>query len=463
MALYIGNLTNVVACQAYKISFLEYSAWMIVPTLFSVATCYLMLRINFRHEKYIPKQLKIPDIDPRSCLVDPCGAIFGMSILALSLLCLIGTSFAHVSVWIVTGPFALIMLARDIWHDARGLYKGPKLTRLKNENNTLDNGLHTEEEREEESRMDREAAVDAYGKGGDTGRIEEGLPLPEVAVPEINIAHPTSLLENEPRMKEQMSQSTLKTTAIGAVSPNAGEKDRVIPYGSPSTPHALLTPATTVATHVVTTDTETDDAQSLAYTVPDSVTPPSTASARAQHEHRSIWMMAFERKMPLLHAIAIRMPWAILPFTFSMFIMVEGLSDSGWIAIFAVWATKLAPNYITATYAIGLVSVLLCNLFNNVPMTILVARILQHPNFVESPLATPEVVKGCLFALVVGSNLGACTTLISSLAGLMWDSVLRSKKSEVGFWNFFKWNMGVMPVVIFVALSVVVVELTVIF
>ena len=157
------------------------------------------------------------------------------------------------------------------------------------------------------------------------------------------------------------------------------------------------------------------------------------------------------------------MPWAILPFTFSMFIMVEGLSDSGWIAIFANRATRLVPNYIAATYAIGFVSVLLCNIFNNVPMTILVVRILQHPNFVNSPLATPEVVKGCLFALVVGSNLGACTTLISSLAGLMWHSVLKNKNSGVGGCNFLKWNMGVMPMVIFTALSVVVIELTVVY
>src|SRR5690554_5443851 len=118
MALYIGNLTNVVACQAYKVSFLEYSAWMLLPCFAAIAACYLMLRINFRDEKYIPKVLKSPDVDPRSCLVDPVGAIFGLAVLASSLICLIGTSFAHVSVWIVTGPFALLAFMRDIWYDS---------------------------------------------------------------------------------------------------------------------------------------------------------------------------------------------------------------------------------------------------------------------------------------------------------------------------------------------------------
>ncbi|KAF9109640.1 hypothetical protein BGX27_007388, partial [Mortierella sp. AM989] len=378
MALYIGNLTNVVACQAYKISFLEYSAWMLLPCFASIAACYVMLRINFRHEKYIPKVLKSPDIDPRSCLVDPIGAVFGLSVLACSLACLIGTSFAHVSVWIVTGPFALLTLARDIWYDSQGKFKGPQAASLVPQENQI--------------------KVNNPGSSGSVNSMEQGLPDTAVTI------HEKQNGDNSPSLASSVSSSSK------------------IQDGN-----VIEIPTTTVTT-----------------------TSPSSFKR---------FSITFERKFPLLHAIAIRMPWAILPFTFCMFIMVEGLSDLGWIAIFANWATKLVPNYIAATYAIGFVSVLLCNIFNNVPMTILVARILQHPNFVNSPVATPEVVKGCLFTLIVGSNLGACTTLISSLAGLMWDSVLRNKNSEVGFWNFFKWNMGVMPVVIFVALSVVVIEL----
>ncbi|KAF9912966.1 hypothetical protein EC991_007580 [Linnemannia zychae] len=399
MALYIGNLTNVVACQAYKISFLEYSAWMLLPCFAAIATCYIMLRINFRHEKYIPKIVKTPNVDPRSCLVDPVGAIFGLSVLACSLICLIGTSFAHVSVWIVTGPFALLTLVRDIWYDSRGNFKPAQVAVT-----TLSDGQEVEENHESHG----------GASGNEESRMEKGLP--ESAVPESSIAIPVSVL---PR-----------------TSVNGNLRD-----GKES-----------VETVIIST------------TLDANTTAPADEGTSTHHQGWSKKLgHKFEQKWPLLHAIAIRMPWAILPFTFSMFIMVEGLSHSGWIGIFAKWATKLVPNYIAATYAIGFISVLLCNIFNNVPMTILVARILQHPNFVNSPLATPEVIKGCLFALIVGSNLGACTTLISSLAGLMWDSVLRSKGSGVGFWSFFRWNMGVMPMVILVTLTVVVIELAVMF
>ncbi|KAG0358308.1 hypothetical protein BGZ54_010483 [Gamsiella multidivaricata] len=457
MALYIGNLTNVVACQAYGVSFLEYSAWMLLPTFASIAACYVMLRINFRKEKYIPKTIKSPDVDPRSCLVDPFGAIFGLAVLSSSLICLIGTSFAHVSVWIVTGPFALLTLTRDIWHDYRGNFKGVPEPKSDAAPGDVQEGAGATELNRKESY----AAAD----GGVEGRIEQGLP--GIAVREQSYVHPVQILGAEDNNGDDDSDSDdddeedqhnqdiaqLDQPPKGPMMASSNEKQDSTGSVSKDRPEEISIPVSS------------DDAPAQQSIL--SPRPTTTTGARTpKHPRRRTIKHAinrFEHRWPLLYAIIIRMPWAILPFTFSMFIMVEGLSNSGWIAIFAGWATNLIPNYIVATYAVGFISVLLCNLFNNVPMTILVARILQHPRFVGSPLATPEVVRGCLFGLIVGSNLGACTTLISSLAGLMWDSVLRSKKSNVGFWGFFRWNMGVMPMVIFIALSVVVIELKVIY
>ncbi|KAG0368258.1 hypothetical protein BGZ54_002352 [Gamsiella multidivaricata] len=418
MALYIGNLTNVVACQAYKISFLEYSAWMLLPCFASIAACYVMLRLNFRGEQYIPSRLQSPNIDPRSCLIDPWGAVFGLSVLACSLICLIGTSFAHVSVWIVTGPFALLTLARDMWYDWQGKFKG----------------LHTMTLTLEDGGAKELNVISKKAEGGTESRLEQGLPVFQ-----------TTITGSD----KSSDGSSTHLGANSAIADTAGRPELEKARSSDS----------------VKVTTESNNVSGLLNNDHAVIAPTANDSNSTEHHPNAIQKFsgAFERRLPLLHAIAIRMPWAILPFTFSMFILVEGLSHTGWIGIFASWATHLVPNYIAATYAIGFISVLLCNIFNNVPMTILVARILQHPEFVNSPLATPEVVKGCLFALIVGSNLGACTTLISSLAGLMWDSVLRNKNAGVGFWGFLRWNMGVMPVVIFVALSVVVAELAVIF
>ncbi|KFH67206.1 hypothetical protein MVEG_07728 [Podila verticillata NRRL 6337] len=428
MALYIGNITNVIACQAYKVSFLEYSAWMLIPCFASVAACYLMLRISFRHEKYIPKYVRIPDVDPRSCLVDPKGAIFGFSVLVCSLACLIGTSFAHVSVWIVTGPFALLTLIRDTWYDYNGNFKGPQAASLVGPSY-----------RSEDADTRAETSLGSDNLVGSDNLAEQGFTS---AVPEKSIVQPVVILDTTVSIQDDGASTLDSEKSKRSVAGSILEKSN--PPHSPQ----LYAPA---QEHP---DAENGNIASLKDSIPTSEQQPHQKAAR---------MGRFERRFPLLHAIAIRMPWAILPFTFSMFVMVEGLSESGWIGIFSNWFTYLVPNYVAAVYAVGFVSVLLCNVFNNVPMTILVARILQHPNFAGSTLATPEVVKGCLFALIVGSNLGACTTLISSLAGLMWDSVLKNKNSSVGFWGFFRWNMGVMPVVIFVALSVVVAELAIVY
>lgn len=426
MALYIGNITNVVACQAYKVSFLEYSAWMLIPCFASIAACYIMLRIVFRHEEYIPKFVRIPDVDPQSCLVDLKGAIFGLAVLTCSLACLIGTSFAHVSVWIVTGPFALLTLFRDIWYDYNGNFKGPQAASL----------ISPFPASEDDTRAEISLGSDNLAEQGFAS-----------AVPEKSIVQPVAILDSAASIQDDGASTLDSRRSSQSITSSIVEKSDLSHSPQPDAAATeQLDAGINIATPKDATHTQEQEPQEARL-------PPSEARKKGRFEHR----------FPLLHAIAIRMPWAILPFTFSMFIMVEGLSESGWISIFATWFTYLVPNYVAAVYAIGFVSVLLCNIFNNVPMTILVARILQHPNFADSSLATPEVVKGCLFALIVGSNLGACTTLISSLAGLMWDSVLKNKNASIGFWGFFKWNMGVMPVVILVALSVVVAEVAIVF
>ncbi|KAF9433067.1 hypothetical protein BGZ76_009926 [Entomortierella beljakovae] len=435
MALYIGNLTNVVACQAFNITFLEYSAWMLIPTFAAIAACYIMLRINFRKEKYIPTILKSPDVDPRSCLADPVGAVFGLCILSCSLICLIGTSFAHVSVWLVTGPFALLSFFRDFWFDWNGKFKGVKTVSLVVPSQDMVNG-------------DDKDVPASYVLTTIESRIEQGLP--EIAIPEISIVQPVQILGSSSHGYDDSAQASTISCA-SSINENEGSRDIKPMYSRDDEGVSKRTSA-----HASPSQMPLEGAETMTVSIPnENAMSTEDPKPRRLKKHKA----KFEGRFPLLYSIVIRMPWSILPFTFSMFILVEGLSHSGWISIFANWATKVIPNYIAATYAIGFISVLLCNIFNNVPMTILMVRVLQHPNFIASPLATPEVQKAALFALVVGSNLGACTTLISSLAGLMWDSVLRSKNSSVGFWQFLRWNIGVMPMVIFVALSVVVIEL----
>ncbi|KAG0238772.1 hypothetical protein BGW42_002638 [Actinomortierella wolfii] len=465
MALYIGNPTNVVASQAYKISFLQYSAWMLLPCLTCVVTCYIMLRIVFRDPKYVPLKITPPEIDPRTCLIDPKGAIYGLCILASSLICLIGTSFAHVSVWIVTGPFALLALCRDIWYDSRR-----RLSDTRSSTETVQNNhSHPQQQREVDLEKNEGAML---GCDGDVSSITEGkakMPeLPEImAEPPPSLATVTDLsyiltptLEDPEKSFESLSGTSSQCSEEGSSS-IASSQEKGTFTGSeirdPDNPTATVLAQQNMGIDTLVKQESCPQSHQEHATIAIDHLPASPKS----------W---FESRWPLLHSIFIRMPWPILPFTFGMFILVEGLSHTGWIGLFATWLSYLVPNYIAAVYAVGFLSVVLCNLFNNIPMTILVARVMQHPNFlhgIAGHVATPNdqeaLIRGCVFALIVGSNLGACSTFVASLAGLMWDTVLRNKGGNLGFWTFAKWNVAIMPLVILAGLSVLVAEIAVMY
>ncbi|CAG8674603.1 16752_t:CDS:2, partial [Acaulospora colombiana] len=92
MTLYIGNPTNVIVAQAYNISFVKYSAWMLGPTIVSIILAYIFLRIVFRNPKFIPQKVDPPKHDPKNVLKDK-------------------------RVWVVTLPFAVVSFSKDLVHD----------------------------------------------------------------------------------------------------------------------------------------------------------------------------------------------------------------------------------------------------------------------------------------------------------------------------------------------------------
>ncbi|KAG0779019.1 hypothetical protein G6F22_010882 [Rhizopus arrhizus] len=304
MALFIGNPTNVIVSEAHKISFITYSAWMILPTLVTILLSYLVLRLLFHSQKYLPHIIQPPEADPKSVLIDPHGAIFGFVLLGLCLVTLVGTSFVNVPVWMVTLPFAMVMFIRDIKHDL-----GISFRRL-----CFQFRLHKEH------------------------------------------AMQTSAVDR--------SNATIISVSDSIVS------DKEEPQ-----------PITTTKKH-------------------------------------RVFLNWLSRRLPTIKAVMSRLPWSILPFSLGMFILIEALSELGWVGIFATAMTVFTKNYVTAVLGMTFVSILACQLLNNLPMTILFTQIIQHPNF-TAHVHSDAVMQGFLLGLIVGSNLGACLTLVGSLAGIM--------------------------------------------
>ena len=150
-----------------------------------------------------------------------------------------------------------------------------------------------------------------------------------------------------------------------------------------------------------------------------------------------------------------RMPWKIVPFVIGMFIIVEALTASGWVNLFASAISGTSNNLFIAILVMGFLSTLMCNLMNNQPMTILFTQILLSPSF-----NAPEQVKfGCMFALIMGSNFGANFTLIGALAGLMWSKIASDKGIRISFKQFAKYGIIIMPLVVLFSLLVLYVEI----
>ena len=92
-----GNPTNVVLCEAFSIKYIVFSAYTIFPFLGCFVTGFIALYLQF-YKGHIPKTVAATQLDPRSALRDPVGALVGSIWLLATLILLTGTGFAGIIV-----------------------------------------------------------------------------------------------------------------------------------------------------------------------------------------------------------------------------------------------------------------------------------------------------------------------------------------------------------------------------
>ncbi len=154
----------------------------------------------------------------------------------------------------------------------------------------------------------------------------------------------------------------------------------------------------------------------------------------------SLAVCAVRRERPAaLWGAVKRIPYPLVPFVLSMFVLIEGLAEHG--ATAALY-DLFRNGYPVFTY--GAASFFASNLINNIPMSVLFAAILR----------TGETCLPAVYASIVGSNLGAFFTPVGALAGIMWSSIANAHGVRLRFPDFLK--MGV-----FVALPTLAVSLLV--
>ncbi|EJD41237.1 hypothetical protein AURDEDRAFT_138691 [Auricularia subglabra TFB-10046 SS5] len=154
-----------------------------------------------------------------------------------------------------------------------------------------------------------------------------------------------------------------------------------------------------------------------------------------------------------------RLPFALVPFAFCQFILVEALAFRGWIDVFARWLVRASGGHAYPTvWLVGVLGVVLCNLSGtNIGATILLTKVLR-----AAELGRSATLAGAI-ALAVASNIGAVSfTFSASLAGLLWRAILKQKNITMSQWTFAKWNSFPVAVMTVAGLGVVCAEVAVI-
>lgn len=114
-----------------------------------------------------------------------------------------------------------------------------------------------------------------------------------------------------------------------------------------------------------------------------------------------------------------------------MFILVENAISIGLISDIAQAVARLldGKNQFVCAYFSGTMMILSCVLFNNLPGTIIVSRILN-----DSALLTNKFILAGALAAAGASNFGALFMPHCSLAGLMWSQLVNRQDVMKRVW-----------------------------
>ncbi|KAL7936556.1 hypothetical protein V8C35DRAFT_295816 [Trichoderma chlorosporum] len=176
-----------------------------------------------------------------------------------------------------------------------------------------------------------------------------------------------------------------------------------------------------------------------------------------------------QETFPTAATVALHLPFALVPFAFCMFVLVQGLVTKGWVPVFAYgwdhWVNKTGT--IGAIGGMAFLSVILCNFAGtNIGTTILLCRIIQGWQEIHQTNGIPisdRTFWATVYSMAIGVNYGAFSSAFSaSLAGLLWRDILSKKHIHVGSMEFFRVNLPIILMTMLVGCTVLVGEVYII-
>lgn len=466
-----SNPTNLVLAGAFSIRFIHYTANMVVPT---VATAILLfpflLWIKFRDEGLIPRKIALhalsqseggerrepvnPNIpyaggtseenkleEVLNPYLDKRGAWFGACIMAATLIAILALNAAssgsghETPVFWVTLPAAAIVFCFDLacgWRDRE------KTRPMALRGRHIELALNEEQAmklREEQMKKDREEK-----EAKQAGKSE------------------AYELSSSPTGKEDLeNQQQIQSSGEGpADSANQGNTSTASTPDHQSADQPAQTPC------APPTPQNRDDLLAAR----------GAALLAHQRHHPTLPLLIADTSwhltgtFPAATAVLRHLPWALIPFAFSMFVLVQALATKGWIPLFArgweAWVQRTGT--VGAVGGMGFLAVILSNFAGtNIGTTILLCRVVQSWVALRGrgggdPI-TQRTFWATVYSMAVGLNYGAFSVAFSaSLAGMLWRDILARKDIRVRGWDFAWMNVSTIAVTMVVGLVVLIGE-----
>lgn len=372
-----SNPTNLVIAGAFSIKFINYTANIIVPVVATGIVLFpFLLYIVFANESLIPYTIKMhqlpeevkgkkpvnPNIphargmaeeqeqseacdEPTKLLsleeimnpfLDKSGAAFGGIIMAVTLITVLALNAASQSsgehpVFWVTLPAAFVMFCWDIgfgWYNRKETREIARKGRQEFEYARAERAIREEDETN---------GIITYEDGSITGNHDGSLlqpPIPAIELPE---------------------QNGRSTDANATDADRNGEKSRI----SMSSYSGLGISASNSNVEMKEKNREQDLQDRIKrYMALQQERGPATLTSKLADAYR--WA---QETFPTATTVIAHLPFALVPFAFCMFILVQALVTKGWVPVFAHgwdhWVSKTGT--IGAVGGMGFLSVILCN------------------------------------------------------------------------------------------------------
>ncbi|KAK0702904.1 hypothetical protein B0T21DRAFT_342130 [Apiosordaria backusii] len=444
-----SNPTNLVLAGAFKIRFIDYTANMVVPVIITAIVLFpFLLYIVFASESLIPVEIKMHELPEEAKgkkpvnpnipnargtaeqqedepgeqgkllsleeimnpFLDKRGAGFGAAIMALALISVLSLNAASSSLpgGVVLQVYWVTLPAAFImlvWDLSFGWLHRNETREIAREGRE-----QVEQAKAEQARIQREEMELAVFQGGEEVVTVAGNDAPGVGSDSEFVKSQSTTTDEK---KEASTEKDTPTTEVVAKSSNPDQR---------------------------------------------------TLSSIARDAYR--WS---QETFPTATAVLSHLPYALIPFAFAMFILVQALVTKGWVEVFANgwdhWVTKTGT--VGAIGGMGFLSVILCNFSGtNIGTTILLSRIIQQWLRIHDLNGIPisnRTYYATIYSMALGVNYGAFSTAISaSLAGLLWRDILAKKHIHVRRLDFARVNLPIIAIAMSVGCAVLIGEIYII-